>query len=376
MTSNSPALGAVAGTRMHQILNVQGLRALAVLLVVFLHLRDLERVHRVDALLPVWADIGHSGVDLFFVISGFIMVVIAREQSATMRTAARFLYHRWARIYPAYWFWFLVTLAIYLTAPAWLRLSPNQLDQLVASFFLIPTWTAQLVPVSWTLKYELYFYLVFSVIILLPPGWRARVLLLWGVYLLLGQAVCYEAPDILCHKTWFLTMHPLAFEFLFGAAVAWLYLHQRIAHPVRILALGLLMFAGGLTFFIWSGIHLDANIWYRVLLFGLPAAVLLWGLVEMERQDALLMPTWLVAIGNASYSIYLSHLVLIELLFRALSKQDGIPTVAATPLVCMLALGIGILAYQRVERPLLALTRGRHGALVPWRRFTGPRSPS
>ncbi len=73
-----------------EFLNVQGLRAVAVLLVMFLHLRDLERTYRADAVLPAWADIGHSGVDLFFVISGFIMVLIGlvhypvhRHQAAT-----------------------------------------------------------------------------------------------------------------------------------------------------------------------------------------------------------------------------------------------------------------------------------------------------
>lgn len=345
-----------------RISNVQALRAIAVLLVMFLHLRDLAAVRGLGAWLPDWASVGHAGVDLFFVISGFVMVLIGHADEARPRAAGRFLYRRWARIYPTYWFWFLVTLLVYLTAPAWLRLRPGDLTHLLESFLLVPTWTPQLVAVSWTLKYELYFYLVFSLIILLPAGWRMPALALWGGAMLIGQSVCYRAPEILCHKSLFLTMHPLAFEFLFGALVAWLYLRVRVPRPFAVLWLGIGLLVAGALVYVWSGVHLDDNIWYRVLLFGMPAAVLLQGCLEVERQAGWTAPGWLSAIGDASYSIYLSHFLIFELLFGALVAIDAMPSPLLDMMVFGAALGVGLLAHRWVERPLLDLTRGR------WRR--------
>ncbi len=332
---------------------------MAVLLVMFLHLRDIERIYRPDPVLPVWADIGHSGVDLFFVISGFIMFLITHAYPATSATAGRFLQHRWARIYPTYWAWFLISLAVYVTAPAWLRFEPGKLTHLLEGFFLIPTWTSPLVPVSWTLKYEIYFYLVFTAVIFLPQRLRMPALILWALYMLIGQQVCYAAPTVLCHKTLFLTMHPLVFEFLFGTVVAWLYLRVPLRRPLLMLLLGLGLQVGGLLWLVLGEVFLDANAWYRVFLFGLPAAVMLYGVVEMERARGAMTPRWLIAIGNASYSIYLSHFLVLLVLFKALAAQRLVPTAIVTSAVFMAALGAGLLAHRWIEQPLLALTRRR-----------------
>lgn len=340
-----------------RIENLQALRAFAVLLVLFLHWRNLERTHRTDALLPEWADVGHAGVDIFFVISGFIMVVIARNYRSDGATARSFLYHRWARIYPVYWFWFLVTLGFYFTVPGWLGLQAGQMPYLLESFFLLPTWSMQLVPVSWTLKYELYFYLVFSAVILLPARWRMLALLGWGGAMIAGQAVCYEAPDIQCNKNLLLTMHPLGLEFLFGALIAWFYLRRRNGRPLLLLACGIVFVLVGFVVYVWTGIHIDDNLWYRVLLFGLPAAVLLYGCVEIERQFGIKAPRWLVAVGTASYSLYLSHLLLMTLLYGRLAPYEQLPTLWLDLLIFALTIGIALSAYRWIELPLLRLFR-------------------
>jgi exopolysaccharide production protein ExoZ len=336
------------------------MRGCAVLLVVFLHWCLLEPNYRSDAYLPDWGRIGHAGVDLFFVISGFIMFVIARDYAADFRTAKTFLYHRWARIYPTYWFWFLLALGLYVSVPHWLGLEPGQMSYLVQSFFLLPTWSALLVPVSWTLKYELYFYLVFSVIILLPASWRIAALIGWGGYMIAGQAICYDAPVIQCNKNLFLTMHPFGLEFLFGTLAGWLYLRGTITRPRMLTLAGACLLLTGFFVYIVAGLRLDDNLWYRVLLFGLPAAVLLSGYVEMESRCAMTAPRWLIYIGTASYTIYLSHFLLLTLLFAALMRYDWLPTPWLDVLVLALTLGIGIAAYHSVERPLLRLMRGNH----------------
>ena len=343
-----------------KIANLQGLRGLAVLLVLFLHWQLLEQAYRPDGILPQWLRIGHAGVDLFFVISGFIMVVIARNSPPGMRTAGTFLYHRWARIYPTYWFWFLVSLALYLTVPAWLRLVPRQMPHLIESFFLLPTWSAQLVPVSWTLKYELYFYLVFSALLLFPGRWRIYLLLAWGGSLLIGQSLCYDAPTISCNKSLFLTVHPLAFEFLCGALIGWSYVRWRAPFSLALTCSGASLVVLGLTLYLWSGLDLDDNIWYRVLLFGLPATLFLYGCVELERQRKITAPRWLIGLGDASYSLYLSHFLMMSLFFARFPLYVTLPVWLLDLIVLALALGVGLLGHRWIERPVLRLCRGQY----------------
>jgi peptidoglycan/LPS O-acetylase OafA/YrhL len=339
--------------------NLQGLRGVAVLLVGFLHLHNFEHIYREDAILPAWARVGHSGVDLFFVISGFIMMAIARDYASNARTAAGFLYNRWARIYPTYWLWFLISLFIFVVAPNWLRMEPGQIPRLVESFFLVPPWSPILVPVAWTLKYELYFYLVFSLIILVPARKRIFALLVWGMYMLAGQTHCYLMPEAQCSKGFSLTIHPLGMEFLFGAFIGWLYMNRELKRPRYILTAGLVLMAGGYALYLFTGLHLDDNVWYRVLLFGIPATVLVYGAVEMERKWAPFVPAWLVTLGNASYTIYLSHFLLLQVFFFLLTKHFSMPIASLDALIVSLVLGVGVAGYLWIERPLLRLCRGR-----------------
>ena len=325
-----------------------------------MHWQNLASSYRDIGAAPAWVRIGHSGVDLFFVISGFIMMVIARNYPANLATAGTFLYHRWARIYPAFWIWFLIALSFYLLRPNWIHLEPGQVKYLTQSFFLLPTWSPLLVPVSWTLKYELYFYLVFSIVILVPSKLRIVALLAWGGYIIVGQSKCYAAPEILCNRNLFLTMHPLALEFLFGVLVAWSYLRVRIAWPLTLTLFGCALLLAGFTVYLGTGLDIDSNLWYRVFLFGLPASVLLYGCVELERQRGCIAPDWLIKVGNASYSIYLSHLLLLEVLYATLTEYTALSAPSVDILALCAALGGGLLAYHVVELPLLRLSRGRY----------------
>lgn len=92
---------------------VQGLRAFAVLLVLFSHLFRIEEKYATQTVLPDFVLAGVSGVDLFFVISGFIMVVVTEKSRAGLRRAAQFIYRRLLRIYPVYWFYTSLVLVVY-----------------------------------------------------------------------------------------------------------------------------------------------------------------------------------------------------------------------------------------------------------------------
>ena len=157
-------------------------------------------------------------------------------------------------------------------------------------------------------------------------------------------------------------MHPLAFEFLFGALIARIYLSGREGRPLFYLPFGFSLLLGGMFYYQWSGIALDDNAWYRVIFFGLPSAIILLGCVMAERNRHIKPPGWLIALGNASYSIYLSHLLLFDLLFRAFNQFPYTLPGLVTGIVLFGAIGLGVLAYHWIEKPLLRGTRGlMHG---------------
>ena len=139
--------------------NIQMLRGVAALLVVCHHLQghyiamggDLSIIKNIST----W---GFLGVDIFFIISGYIMAHTTFDKPRTLNSAKIFFKHRLIRIYLAYWVFFIITLLItYITNPFALE----NLN-LIKSFFLLDTDMNKLVlPVSWSLTYEVYFYFIF-----------------------------------------------------------------------------------------------------------------------------------------------------------------------------------------------------------------------
>ena len=161
-----------------RLANIQALRAIAVLLVMAVHTQANEARASADAILPGWFYHGVSGVDLFFVISGFIMVWITRDQHGSARSVGRFLFARAARIYPPLWlFTTLAILGFVLqgTLDKWLAEY-----NVLTSYLLLPDQMPPVLGISWTLVHELYFYLVFGLFLFLPaaalPTFRPCVL--------------------------------------------------------------------------------------------------------------------------------------------------------------------------------------------------------
>lgn len=143
---------------------IQALRGLAAILVVITHV-TLALHERVDPLIPVW-DAGSFGVWLFFVISGFVMTTSTQGKRG-LHAAIYFFKRRIQRIVPIYWITTaLKILAVYI-APAATISSALDFNHIVASFFFIPSINIEgeikpILPVGWTLNFEMFFYLIFG----------------------------------------------------------------------------------------------------------------------------------------------------------------------------------------------------------------------
>lgn len=343
---------------MNKLNNIQALRGVAVLVVVFCHLLVIEKKFGgANTLLPDWIQFGIFGVDLFFVISGFVMVTVTRGKFQSLRHSLLFLYHRTSRIYPLYWVYTTLALIVFLIQPSWVNSSQGNQVNILASYLLLPDTLLPLVQVGWTLIHEMYFYLGFFVILLLvPEKFMPVAMLIWGaVIVVFGTSTGSPAYN--------LVFHPLTIEFLAGCLLAWHY-HNFASLKVNgnwlvaIACIGMIAAIIGFVSFV-SQTNAAPDGWWRLALYGIPAVVIVACITHAERNGVIL-PDFLIQAGNASYSIYLSHLFTINVVGRLWSffSADAIyDNLIALPIAFLLALLVGFMSYKFVEIPLLTLSR-------------------
>lgn len=354
--------------------NLQALRAVACLLVVLFHVSEWELRTGLNPeyhLLYPFQFFGYAGVDLFFAISGFIITWVHDEKLGRPGALRDYAFKRAWRIYPVYWFCWVASvlllcplLRIGVPAPGWretvscLVLWPQRSTGLA-----FQTWNYYL-PQSWSLVYEVMFYLVFAGFFLVPRRWFPRLLAVWFVATA-AVAVAGVRPGRAG-----LPVQPLVLEFLLGCFVALALRRWRPVAAEAFLMLGVLGFAAGA----WLGSAdtlQDAR--QRALLFGVPSALLVYGLTALEMRGGLVLPRWLRSVGDASYSIYLTHLSAFFVV-RALTpglSHSLVPHLGWVALMIGAALAAGFLCYRGVERPLLQLARRRrppHAGVVAERR--------
>ncbi len=343
---------------MNKLQNVQALRGIAVLAVVFFHLIIIERRYGgTQTILPDWVAFGMFGVDLFFVISGFVMVTVTQGKFQNLRQAFLFLYHRVSRIYPLYWVYTTLALLVFLIMPGWVNSSQGGRVDILASYLLLPNELLPLVQVGWTLIHEIYFYLVFFVLMLvLPERFLFIGLLVWGVVI----AVFGRSFGSLTYN---LVFHPLTLEFIIGCLLA---VHYHKLRAVKINGGILVLLAClGMLAAILGYVYFEAQTgfppegWWQVVYYGIPATLIVFCITHAERNEVVL-PNILIQAGNASYSIYLSHLFTINVvgkLWQIVAVDSVVDNIFALLLAFGLVWVVGFLSYRFIEIPLLKLSR-------------------
>ncbi|WP_373004793.1 acyltransferase family protein [Hyphomonas sp.] len=441
--------------------SIQILRGIAALLVVFFHMRyqELKGILQNGGTEAPWLSgvvtNGYAGVDLFFVISGFIMVVVTQGDRPGLRTAAEFLFARLTRIYPIWWF-FAGIMAVYLigfhglsgAGQGWQSFARSEpvLPYVIKSFLLMPQVEDPILGVGWTLVHEVYFYLVFTLILLVRRSWLPLILLVWGLLVIGGWSIGlsgHRPEDIPA-----LVFFPMTMEFIMGAVTGLLVCSGLAWRAGTITLLAVLALCASLGI---QGVETVHTLqWGRVMLYGFPSAALIYGVVTLERTDrlawlipaavmflvtvlvlqlygtvddsplhlrlggtivalsvgtlAMLATLWagwyggqvyphiirgttpwfqnvmhgLVRLGDASYSLYLSHtifIVVLRLIFGVLGKFEPIAPLFRlghaglldnfTFVAICLAVSItgSLLSYRFVERPMTRWFQGLRSRL-------------
>ena len=329
------------------ILSIQYLRALAALAVAVYHVGNHAGVS---------FEVGAAGVDLFFVISGFIMWTVTVDRRSG---PGPFLADRITRIAPPY---ILLTVATYLTARYVPAVFPNMrtsLSHAALSVLFVPhvdpqgTSFPQIVS-GWTLNYEMFFYVVFATMLLVPE--RARVQVSTAVLVLLpvaGLLVGGSSPIVRAYTS------PLLLEFCAGL---WLGAAWKGGWLPGAGWGGIGLATGVAGFALWQALQgTDPGAW-RALMWGLPALLVVGGALAIERQNKVAASWPLLLVGNASYSIYLVNAFTTAAAWRLM---HGLPLPLYYVGGIVTSVVGGLAFWWVVERPLTRTIRQRLHRPIP-----------
>lgn len=336
---------------MSEFIGVQYLRGLAALAVVYFHL--LPRVLGKASEDTFAVGILSAGVDVFFVISGFIIWLTIQRPGVSPWPWWR---TRLIRVVPLYWFALLATLAFrFSTGTGHI---PGFVEGLKA-FLFIPVANSKngqfypfLVP-GWTLNYEFFFYLVVACTLFL----RTTAKRLTALVLVFGSLIALRRFVDTTSAIQVRLTSPLFLEFLAGIAVA--IVHKRFLNNARVrFMIGIVSLGGAVTVATTISSKLfDAG--PRTLYFGLPAALLVLSFICLEEQIRRIRIQPLKLLGDASYSLYLMHPLAIWTAEAVLKRTIGQSAFAELVLVPAACITLAVLTFRYLEQPMLSAMRSR-----------------
>ena len=313
--------------------NLQVIRAFAALNVVLLHslftANSYELPTRYFAALNK-SEWGNSGVDLFFVVSGFVMIYTQWQKP---KSAYEFFKNRIIRIIPLYWALTFLFATIYILMPTVFRDTSITITHYVSSLLFVSNIVADKNPLlfmGWTLEYEMLFYALFSLGIMFP-----------------SKLVKFLFPAIvLVLLSLFTRLDFIVLEFIFGMIAAVIFLKVpkiKFALPVFLASVIVL----GIDVFAETQLH-------RALKWGVPSffVVLSACYLPQLKNRALIM------LGDASYSIYLIQIFTIAIFYKL---TRWVPDFVPNDLIivaCVTFTAIaGIMLFYTFEMPLVKLTK-------------------
>jgi peptidoglycan/LPS O-acetylase OafA/YrhL len=339
--------------------NLQICRALAAVIVVIGHgLHDVDTIAARAGIPAEHAFVNWgAGVDMFFVISGFIMVHVAGGEFAKTGASGRFLLNRLIRVVPLYW---TITTALILgswLAPRLLNVPIGGAWHIIASYLFIPDWRADhssirpVMALGWTLNFEILFYAAFAAAMLLP--FRRGLIALASVFTAAVAAQALVKSDQTQIAFW---CDPVLFEFLFGAAIGCAYRagwRLSMGAALAMGAIGFSLLLADLT----ALLTLPPRTSF--LTSGLPAMmVVAAAALGPELRRGLALSTG-VAVGNASYALYLIHPFVIRPMREVWSKTGAasLPLWMFTAVCATLAILIALGIHRWLETPATAWLR-------------------
>lgn len=331
-----------------RLLSIQYLRGFSAVSIVFYH--AFVQLDRLGFSGPT-PQILSGGVDIFFVISGFI---IWHTTSLKHIDALTFVKNRVRRIVPLYWIVTTFYLAVVIFAPHLMQSGHFDLYHVAASYLFIPTphpsnptmmWP--LVVQGWSLNCEMFFYVLFGISLLLSRKVRliaietciiALIMLHYILSLPENSIIGFYSSSVMI-------------EFAFGVALSYL---TSMIRPINVYVVLLTMIAGLCGLVMVAVFDLLPNM--RGVAYGIPCSLMVGGAVLYEKSFSIPRLAPLKLIGDSSYSLYLIHGSVLSALGRLALHLTVLTSLG---MACFLLVGVscailaGLIVFQYIERPVL-----------------------
>jgi len=299
------------------------LRFIAAALVLFFHISVIG--------------VGEFGVDIFFIISGFVMMY------STQIDSRNFLLKRLIRIVPLYWLVTLIIFLFYYIFPSFFSAPSNDLSHLVMSLLFIPfdkngSGHAPILSVGWTLNYEMYFYFLFSLACIISNKNRGIVVVFLIVVIMF---VLYFFDNFISS----VYSDLIIIEFALGILLFY-FLNKNVLKSFIII------------FFIFFSVLLKFDLEHRFFLFGLPCFIIVFLFIKFNRK---FFKTGIISLlGAISYGLYLSHYYIINLVER-ITNLIGVNNLFIQINSALMSLigsiVISLILYKNFEKKILKLLR-------------------
>lgn len=330
--------------------SIQFLRAVAAYLVVAMHATEAMAVKMSNNPHDFW-HYGSFGVDIFFVISGFIMEYLAKDThlnpTLKLNAALTFLKKRFIRIVPLYWFYTLLKIGLLIIFPFLALRTTIDYQHIVSSFLFLPTkapWGLMqpFLPVGWTLNFEMFFYGIFALAIYFQAN---RIFFCLLLFLLIQVLGLFDNSDPVQFYS-----QSIIFEFIAGMLIAKLV--KNIPFFSWKINVSLIFIA---IIYLFLNIHFQF-ITNRFLNYGLPAAFIVYAMLGLEQY----LTRWaffpkLAKVGDYSYTTYLAHTFIVPALPIIFLKLHLSSTVLGFVLIMATTFGASLILYQLVEKKLLLI---------------------
>ena len=352
--------------------SIQFLRFVAAALVVVYHLTvGFQRYYpgSISSQFAYLSGMGVSGVHIFFVISGFVMVYTSFPAPDSPFFPPKFFVRRFIRIFPIYWIYAVVYLLFHNGFEIGYSLS---FGQIVRALLLFPVDSANIIGPGWTLSFELYFYLCFGIAMTL--GLHRGLWLLTLCFLSLA-AMRYPIMMYGSHTFMDFLTNSIIVEFLFGAWIAY-FIVLGIRFDTRMA--NAMLAASGAAFFV--GCAFGYARLPSAIMWGIPSALAVAGFVYRERNGQLfgLIRRW-SWLGDSSYSLYLLHVLLVDmtlmLAVHLYPNMGSVFTLVALFLaILVFCILVSAAAYALVEHRLIVFLHNLAKNRIP--RLMGVNRPA
>lgn len=330
--------------------SVQFMRFLAAFLVLITH-SGFYVSERLDGNFEYWRR-GASGVALFFVISGFVMMLSSEKLIPQPDGWRTFAVRRLVRIVPVYWMATSAKVLAMLFVASQVLHSELDIPTIVKSYFFIPSYNEAdnkilpLLGVGWTLVFEMFFYLLLTVALALklpPLKFAGPIVLLC----FLGSFFRDVLFDMRQQPLLYFLLDGVMMEFLFGMILGHLYLKKVFLGQIA----SVLAIALGMLSIVFDVFRVAFPIPPLVSI-GLASFFVIWGCASLEQNSRITIPPVFVFLGSASYTIYLFHPLIVPIVPVAFKKLGlGSPYLATASGVAV-ALAVSSVIYVVLERPI------------------------